>query len=459
MKNLLIINTNFPPSRTIGTQRIIRICKYLTQFPWKISVLSLKRKYYGVGVDSPHNDLPDCLSHLSVYRTETSDLSFHIRHWKNNGKAQKQSSEKKAQNEGRSGTPIWSGGFFKLLKTIYSEITTFPDKDISWLPQAVIQGIFVIRKENIDVIFSSSPPHSTHVIATILKKLTGKKLVVDFRDPWTRSVWKEKGSHPLQHWKHRCAARLERWVIESADQIICVTPELQEDFREGYPDVPKEKFQNFYNGYDPDHVQLVADSQVRKSSRCVFTHAGSLYKKRDPSPLIKALDRVIQKGEVDRARILFQFIGPISQDLQHSIQLVKALGLDDVVHFLSPVPYQESFQVMRESDVLLLLQPGTRLQVPAKLYDYMCCDRPILALGQPKSATQAIIQDRFGIFSDYESPQEIEQGISFLYSEPEHFSRKISQFREEFNFSTTVTQLHHILEQPGISVETNSVIC
>jgi len=458
MKNLLIINTNFPPSRTIGTQRIIRICKYLTQFPWKISVLSLKEKYYGIDSDSPNNSLPDCLGHVTVYRTETSDLSFHIRHWIKRGKAQNQNNEKKQQSAEWSGPSTQSIGFIKLIKMIYSEISTFPDKDISWLPQAVVRGICVIRKEKIDVIFSSSPPHSTHVIATILKKLTGKKLVVDFRDPWTRSVWKEQGSHPIQKWKHRLAMRLERWVIQNADQIICVTPELQEDFRQGYPDIPKEKFQKFYNGFDPDHVQLVQASPVRKSTRCVFTHAGSLYKKRDPSPLIYALDRVIQQGAVDRARILFQFIGPISQDLQHSIQLVKELGLDDVVRFFPPVTYQESFQVMSDSDVLLLLQPGTRLQVPAKLYDYMCCDRPILALGQPNSATQAIIQDRFGIFADYEHPSDIEKGISFLYSEPEHFSRKISQFREEFNFSTTVTQLHHILEQPRTWVETHSVV-
>lgn len=450
MKNLLIINTNFPPNTSIGTQRILRICKYLRQFPWNISVLTLKEEYFGEVV-SPDPQLSLLASQIAIHRTGNCDIQHWLRRLRR--------STRRRQSEGRaiSGNITSQSttldarhggkGFLTRLKAFLSGMLSFPDKDVAWLPQAVWNGLNIIRRKKIDVLFTSSPPHSTHLIGAILKMLTGCQLVVDFRDPWVRSVWKHPNNTLMAKVLHRLVIGLERWVVRTADQVICVTPELCQDFRQAYPVVNQAKFQVFYNGFDPDNVPTGDSGESQARNRVVFTHAGSLYKKRDPSPIIRAVFDLLRNKRIDRSRLMVQFVGPISQEVRHVVMLVRDLALEDVVFFLAPVGYKKSFEIMRDSDVLILLQPGTRLQVPAKLYDYLCCDKPILAIGEKGSATESIVNGKFGCLVAYEDQDGIAEAIASFYQNPQSYTQSIPRYREYFNFAKSVSRLHAILDQ------------
>jgi glycosyltransferase involved in cell wall biosynthesis len=462
MKRLLIISANFPPSVSIGTRRIIRLCKYLDSSRWSVSVLTLKEKYYPVPPNGVKNGRPKLLENVNVYRTEKLDLVFLLLNWrdkiraklrKNNQPVSSHPAEQENVSPAQQNTPGSSSkkGLWQSLKDFFTDIFQFPDKHISWLPLAVWKGWKIIRRDKIDVVFSSSPSHSVHLISTILKVLTRKKLVIDFRDPWARSTWEEEErvDNTYERWKHGRITRMEKWVVSQADEVILVTREMRNDFVRSYPQLPPHKFNYFPNGYDPENVLSLTpalNSNGVKPSKTVFVHAGSLYKFRDPTPILYALKNLLESGAIETDKIVFQFIGVITSHLAHIPALAEKLQINDVVQFLPPVSYQKAMEYMAESHVLILLQPLTKLQLPGKFFDYLCLGKPVLAVAEKDSATERIVKDGYGVFADFNNVKDVEKAILFLYQHPYYNIEFIRENRNVFDMSKSIENFMAILD-------------
>jgi len=447
MKNILFVTTHFPPAKSVGTQRIVRICKYLPQLGWNIAILTQNEYYY-------QNLLPDLNNNYSighdikVVRTRKFDILSVLYNFKNslNSKADKnvetQSSDSDRRSNIESSNPksIW-----QQVKDFFTWLPCVPDREIGWLPFAVFRGLLMIKKYRIDVIFSSCPPHSVHLISLILKLLTGKHLVLDFRDPWARSQWEPLDSSKLERFEKNINIILERWAVKKADKIICNTAELRDDFIDFYKELPNEKFQVFYNGYDPENILKISNNKPNNSKKVKFTHTGTLYKRRDPSPLFYAIKKLIDEKRLERDKICIQFIGTISEELRMITRLVRKLELEDVIQFIKPVNYHKSLDYMYQSDVLVVLQPGTRLQIPAKIFDYMCAEKPVLAIGEKNSATERIVQNQFGIFVDYNNLKDIMQGFIALYNNKTIDLNEMKSARDKYNIAKSIQSFHEIL--------------
>lgn len=461
MKRLLIVNTNFPPSTSIGTQRIIRISKYLDDSKWNIFVLTLKEKYY-----EKHADTRPPMAESSIYRTGKMDPLFFLLKLKarlrgngkaaaSNGKPASPPSAKAAQKASAPKSPATTAGpsRWQRIKDGFTGLFEFPDKDITWLPLAVWRGWRIIRRHKIDVIYSSSPPHSLHISAAVLKVLTGCKLVVDFRDPWARSPWHEEQirKSPAEKRKFERLQRLEKWVVKKADQVVFVTPEMQQDFLKYYTWEPPEKFKLFFNGYDPDNIKTpdqngrqVAETE-NSDRQLTFVHTGTLYKRRDPTQILKAIRLLLDKKAISPGQIKLQFIGNVTSELKHVPAMVAEMNIGDIVEFVPPVSYAESFEYMQNSDILILLQPYTQLQIPGKFYDYICFEKPILAVGEKDSAVENLVKDRFGIFADYHDVDDIQEAILQCISSGFDTDR-IRENRQYFDMSKSVKIFEEIID-------------
>ncbi|MCB0263518.1 MAG: glycosyltransferase [Calditrichia bacterium] len=475
MNRLLILTTNFPPSKSIGTQRILRICKFLDRNRWKISVLTLKEKYYPEynGDDS----LPEFMQDVSVTRTGKLDVVHHLLNVRENIKKTDSGEDSAAEKPQKTANPVANGkangavangvslqdiGYkpaeklakrskWQVLKDFFTDILQFPDKNMTWLPLAIWRGFWLIKKQKIDVIFSSSPPHSLHLMSAILKKLTGARLVIDFRDPWARSPWhdEERDANSFEKWKHDKIVAFERWVVRQADQVVLITQEMYNDYVAHYSDLPKSKFRLFNNGFDPENLIQFDGSEAetpRTRDKIRFIHAGSLYKHRDPSPILLAVKNLVDNEIIDRSKVEFIFLGAVTDHQKHTKALSEDLGLADVVSFISKVSYQKSLEYMANSDVLILLQPVTKLQLPGKFYDYICWDKPILAIAEEGSATKNVVVDRFGVFANFNEIEDIEKGIVFLFDNPDYLVESIRENRQFFNMANAIKTFDNILE-------------
>jgi glycosyltransferase involved in cell wall biosynthesis len=256
----------------------------------------------------------------------------------------------------------------------------FPDENVTWNLTAIPAAIKIVRNEGIDVVLTTSPPGSVHLIGAAVKRATGVKWVADLRDsllahPHRRSESalvraKEKGQHGV--------ARL---VARSADAIIAVSDAIAD---ETLALEPRGKVVSIANGSDFDDF---AGLEYVRRDRFSLTHAGSFFGKRDPRPFLTAL----KQADVD---VVARFLGDFrAADREWAEQQ----GFGDRLELIPYAPRRVSLQLQRESDALLLLIPEARGRgkgvLSGKVFEYLAAERPILALVPPDGAAADLIRE------------------------------------------------------------------
>jgi glycosyltransferase involved in cell wall biosynthesis len=255
-----------------------------------------------------------------------------------------------------------------------------PDENVSWNLTAIPAAIRIAKREGIDVIVTTSPPSSVHLVGAAVKRATGIPWVADLRDsvvahPHRRAEsWavraKEQGEHAV--------AKL---VARSADAIVTVSEAIADELREREPKGP---VFSIANGSDFDDF---AGLERRQSERFRITHAGSFFGKRDPRPFLTALE---QAGVDD---VVARFLGDFrSADREWAEQL----ELGDRLELIPYASRRRSLELQRDSEALLLLIPeaGGRGKgvLSGKVFEYLAAERPILAVVPPDGAAAELIR-------------------------------------------------------------------
>jgi len=229
-----------------------------------------------------------------------------------------------------------------------------------------------VKQQRIDVVLTSAPPFTCHLIGRALKALCRVQWVADFRDPWSRAPWGKHGSARGHRW-------LEAQVISRADAVLLNTTELSQEFTQWYGPEVARRFHVVANGYDADILDAFARVPPPPAPPFVLTHAGNLYGNRDPLPLLQGLAECIREGFVPKESVRLNLVGKVATQFDVD-GAVRRLGLTGVVTRIPPIVHEESLKALAASHALVVIQPGTSLQVPAKLYEYVGLRRPILVL-------------------------------------------------------------------------------
>jgi glycosyltransferase involved in cell wall biosynthesis len=226
-----------------------------------------------------------------------------------------------------------------------------------------------------------------------LKRLTGLPLVLDFRDPWARTQWKNVGGHSTRQGIQR---RLERWCVRHADRVILNTSNLRDDFVEAYGEQQLDKFVMLPNGYDPALVTRAEEIRTATNSANAIgvvrlCHPGQIYGQRDLKPLIDAIAQLSRSGR----HVILDQIGNVDA-AEQLIEYAERLRIQKRIVFHGYLPHGEVLRIMAAASIFVLNQPGTSLQIPGKLFEMLPFRRPILALADPEGATAQII-DRYAL--------------------------------------------------------------
>ena len=86
--------------------------------------------------------------------------------------------------------------------------------------------------------------------------------------------------------------------------------------------------------------------------------------------------------------------------------MVARLGLQNCVRILPSVSKQEAIELMRQADMLLLIQPQAPLQIPSKVFDYLTVGKPVLALLDEGATADLVRRSRIGLIA---APNDVEQ--------------------------------------------------
>lgn len=365
---VLMIAHYFPPGTSSGTLRTVKFAKYLPQCNWEPFILTMRPEGY-----HPNRIDPSLLSEiadgLKVYRTAVWRPDHLIANLKKRLLGVRSGRPDNGQGcAAANSAPSVPSGLVKHVR----DWLQFPDAYGGWLWPAFWEAQKVMRRQQIDLIYSTAPSPVAHMIAMLLRKWNRWPWVADFRDPWEclfpESVYVEN-EHP---WRRQAEIACASRVVQDADLVIANTERLCHAFRDRFPAQPMGKFVTLPNGFDAEEFVGLAP-RPDPAARFTICHAGTFFGElRSPDEVLVAIRELIADGDIDASHLRVILVGCGSYDKEAASYL-------DVI---PRVGHKESLRIMADSHVLLLLQQSPKywLQVPAKTYEYLAMRRWILAV-------------------------------------------------------------------------------
>jgi glycosyltransferase involved in cell wall biosynthesis len=352
---LLLVTLYFPPSGGGGVQRSLKFASHLPALGIETHVLA-----------------PDD----SKWVHEDADLPLPTQAWIHRARYVGPRGRRIADElHGRSGADL-----VRLRAGSIGRRLLLPDENVTWNATAIPKAISIARSEGIDVVLTTSPPGSVHLIGAAVQKATGAKWVADLRD--SIALHAHRSADGIgQRAKQKARAGVAHLVARNADAIVCAAEAIAVETR-GLN--PKGRVVTIANGCDFDDF---AGIEYVRTDRFRLTHAGSFFGKRDPKPFLRAL---AESGLED---VTVRFVGDFRPGDR---EFMESLGLADRVELIEYVPRRESLRLQRDSDALLLLIPEAggrgRGVLSGKVFEYLAAERPVLAVVPEDGAAAELIR-------------------------------------------------------------------
>jgi glycosyltransferase involved in cell wall biosynthesis len=290
----------------------------------------------------------------------------------------------------------------------YLHLLAIPDRWQSWIAGGYLRGSTIIRNWHPDVIMSTFPVPSAHVIAYLLQRRFRLPWVAEFRDPMLQP------NYPFTRAERWAYSKIENLVFHNAAKVIFTTDGCRAMYRERYPGFDAQNLCTISNGYDPVVFEnsLTAPAGER-TNKTVLLHSGLLYPhERNPIAFFQAVRSLSQNRVLEGTGVEFRFRAS-GNDEQYRAA-VKDLGITKYVHFLPRLPYASAVGEMRQADALMIFQADNcNYQIPAKLYEYLYAQKPILGMVDPAGDTGALLR-KLGVRSvaKLEDREQIEEVLT-----------------------------------------------
>jgi len=387
---VLIVTYVFPPAMAVGAYRILKFCKYLIEQGIEPYILTPENPNTMSRDESTVSLIPDG---VKVFRTSTLEPFRFRPEPKGKETDSKESDKKDIQSE------LPKSSLLSSIKKKIKQTMSVPDSSYFWVWYGLRPGIKLVKKENIDIVLSSSPPHSVHILGSRIAQRTGRSHVVDFRDLWTQNTSYAELNLP-QYLKKR-DRKFELKVLKKAAAITVNTATFKKQLLEKNRFLNDNNVQVITNGVDPDDFKnLLADNAPNDKFTLLYT--GSLYgRHRDPEFFFIALRTWLDNNPDLQNQIRATFIGNWTPEY---LALVEKYKLKNIIDKKEWMPQQDALKATFNADLLLLFQgfdPVLSSAIPRKLFEYMITNKPILAFAPPGEIPNLIEEYNCGVcFSD-----------------------------------------------------------
>lgn len=423
MKKVLIISYYFPPSGGAGVQRVLKLIKYLREFGWEPVVYTAKDAAYPIFDKTLQKDIPEG---IKIYRHKIRE-PYEL--------YKKLTGQKKEE-------PVYSGFISENKKISFAQKFAIwirgnffiPDARRFWIKPSVKFLINELKKNPVDAMISSGPPHTTHMIALGVKRKLNIPWLADFRDPWTNIDFYDQLM--LTRWADARHKLMEKQVLTQADAIDTVSWHWAEDFEK----LSGRKVDVVTNGFDEDDFgpptplspkgEELSRGDLSRPARegerrieseggmkFIIAHIGSLNKDRNHPALWEALRELCDEQKDFREKLLIQLIGKNDFSVYHDIE---KNGLSNHLQRIDYLPHSEVGSYQQRASVLYLPlnnTPNVAGIVPGKLFEYLAAQRPILIVGVEDGDSARIVREaNAGVMCSFNDKSKIKNEISKMFS-------------------------------------------
>ncbi|MDD3774253.1 MAG: glycosyltransferase [Patescibacteria group bacterium] len=336
-----ILAYNFPPVGRSGSLRNLFYSDYFSKKGWEVKVFCPKNphsQYYTID-QSLNSKIP---KKITVKRFELINTSCYLNY------------------------------------IPYRILHIMPDAHPSWQKQATKNACEI---GDCDALLVSIPPASSLLgLEKIIQKNKPKIVIADFRDPWTSLLLREKGGNfvrkkMVKHW-----VKKEKEILAKVDFIL-VTSELQKKWLlKDFSNINKNKVFVVYNGvFNPKRK-----TKKRKDNKIKIIYTGGFAASQGLDFLFDLMPKL--------NNIEFHFAGAVHNAAMARIDKIKN------AFFHGYLPREKLFKLKEKMDFgIAALTEEYKYAVPAKIFEYLECNLPVLGiLPKDGAAAQIIKKDKIG---------------------------------------------------------------
>lgn len=390
MKKILFVSFFSPPIGSGGGERVIKLLKYIKDF----------EKYLLTG-DYPTYKYRDDSSRIpedtKVFRVKFKDPRIFIPNFLY-----------RVLKRGTSGEEKDIIEKYRVLKSsLLTKIRLrlfIPDDKVKWAKDSLKFAKNLVEKEKIDVVITSGPPHSTHLVGLNLKKKFSIKWVMDLRDLWSENPFVE---YPLSSKiKNR---KIEEKCLKECDLIVVVTESFKKVLLNEFDFLNENKIKVIYGGFDKKDFEIEAKTLPGFS----ISYVGSFYSLQTPVFFFKAFQELIEEHENFRKDAKIYILSPFEENTK---KIVDEMKLNDFVNISGFLPHKEAVKFILGSKLLFLfLGKGGEVTVPQKTFEYLGSEKRIIALVPDGECKEILLSCGVKDVVDPEKIEEIKKTLKNIY--------------------------------------------
>ena len=370
-RRVLFVAYAFPPVGGVSVQRVTKFIKYLPEFGWTSSVLTVANPSVPLFDDTLLKEIP---ASTLIRRARTLEPSY----------ALKSAVAKSEATTGDGLTAKALGSARNAARKVFN-VMMQPDSQILWRPHALREGLRLLRDVHHDAIVATGPPFSSLLLGLTLAKRSGVPLAVDFRDEWTMmTYWENKQFGQLESFVQ---GRMQARVLKAADLVLGTTPATASELKslvaasQGHA-----KVDYIYNGFDAtDYPRSLGVGERTDygsgTNRFRMSFTGTLW---NVTPIRPVVDGIIALSR--RAPELVEKLELVIAGRRTSQQEAELDRLSSTPVKLVRLPFvahKDAIRLMCQSDALLLINadlPNAERLINAKTFEYMAACRPIFVV-------------------------------------------------------------------------------
>lgn len=341
-RRLALVAYHFPPENAAGAARPYRFYRYLPEFGFEVRVFTAAAQGPAAAADIEY--VPDELG----------------RYWSQGGARPARWVE-------------WLG------ELVFRRFVILAGVGFQWsrhVAKACARWQGEKPRERLTV-FTTFPPVGA-LLAPLWLDPEKFRVVLDYRDPFSAI-----GDQWARRW-------IDARAMARAELVVANSDSAAEAFRAQFP-AHAHKVAALWNGFDP--AEELGALPIPERSGPILAHVGAIYTGRSPDAILASVRRLREAERERWGGLRVALVGPLGYGARVDPELVESGQRDQWLDYVPRmVPREEARRIAAEADYLLLLQPQSSLQVPAKLFEYLRIGRPILAYAPRGSAIEWLLE-------------------------------------------------------------------
>ncbi len=402
MKRVLIISYYWPPTGGSGVQRWVKFAKYLPSEGWQPVIYTPENPEQLAVDESLAAEVPAEAEIIKTRIVEPYEIYKKVLRKSGHSKEAVEVNPVNAQNMSfLQKVAMWvRGNFFR------------PDPRCLWIGPSVRFLKKYLQEHPVDLIVSTGPPQSMHLIGRRLALETGLPWIADFRDPWTKIFYFKHLS--MTHATERWHKRMEKKVLDNASVVVAVSPLVQQEFQQ-MTQTPVELITNGFDECDFSSERCCEAEGGPDREFCI-THTGLFAADGNPTVLWEVLADKCAKDDDFRKALKIKLVGKTDESI---LKALHDAGLEDAMEDMGYQPHAVAVEQQRKASLLILplrKEPEYKAVLPGKLFEYLASWRPVLGIGQPDGAMSMILNTtKTGVVFDWEDKRSIARFIDLCW--------------------------------------------